>query len=164
MDTSTSPSCPFASGTARKMDPGGAHGTARQWETKFMANNAEVERLTPVQQLPTNQYIATEQSPKKLKKLAGLKNNSWSPPILREELSDTRSMPGTRTGSKLKTYEKLYYNVSMRNLIEEDKQVLKETSKPYMGPKIVNVMEGCQKIPATDVSILPGRCNQSPTG
>lgn len=148
------PRCPYASGTARKTDAGGAHGTARQWQTKLLS--AKAEPLTPVQLLPANIYIMTEKSPEKLKKVAGMKNNSWSPPALQEKLQDTRCMPGTRTGSKLKGYEKLYYNVNTRNLIKEDKNNLSK-AKTWEGPRIVNVMQVPNRTPAIDGHVLPGR-------
>ena len=145
--------------TNRLMDEAGKK-TIRQWEVSMTLATTKpvIEPLSPVQQLPTNQFLMKEQSPEKLKQLAGLKNNSWSPPLLRESLQDTRQMPGTRTGSKLKGYERLYYGVNQRALIKEDKKILKEIAQnKRSGPLIVLASESGSPIPAVDTHTLPGR-------
>ena len=76
---------------ARSYDRGGSkdrNGTGRQWQQTV----APIEPLTPVQLLPSNQYLITETSPEKLKRLAGMKNNSWSPPLVQEKIPDTRQV------------------------------------------------------------------------
>ena len=70
--------------TSRGFDRGGAKdrgGTGRQWQS----TNADVEPITPVQMNETNKFLQLETSPQKVKHLAGLKNNSYSPPALQQK-------------------------------------------------------------------------------
>ena len=70
--------------TSRGFDRGGAKdrgGTGRQWQS----TNADVEPITPVQMNEANKFLQLETSPQKVKHLAGLKNNSYSPPALQQK-------------------------------------------------------------------------------
>ena len=76
-------------------------------------------------------------------------------------------MPGTRTGSRLNVYNKLYYNVSHRKLIKEDKMneaAIKNKNKGDGSPKIVNFSQrgSPAKIPTADTHTLPGRLMAMP--
>ena len=69
--------------TSRGYDRGGAKdrgGTIRQWQSTL----PQVESLTPVQMTEANKFLQLETSPEKVKYLAGLKNNSYSPPSLQQ--------------------------------------------------------------------------------
>lgn len=146
--------------TSRGYDRGGAKdrgGTVRQWQSTV----PDVEPLTPIQMTETNKFLQLESSPERVKLLAGLKNNSYSPPALQEKPEDTRQMPGTRTGSKLSIHNKLYYNVNQRKLRQEDREWQKAEELRLKGakgdgtPKIRYISEKGFKSPAEDSHTLP---------
>jgi hypothetical protein len=166
-----SPSCkypPLTARVAKTQTP-----LARQWqsttisETVFSEQQASmkttsVEPLMPVQMNPSNELLAFEESTTKRKQLAATKNNSWSPTHPRDTIPDTRMMPGSRNASKLKGYEKLYYDFSSRRLKKEDKIALSKKKK-WEGPVLAPI-SSTVKIPSIDAHILPGRVMVSPNG
>ena len=94
--------------------------------------------------------------------MAGVKNNSWTPPLLREKVRDTRMQPGSRTATRLNTFNKLYYNFSEMALVREDKKNISKFNKSKRTePRIVLITDPSVKIPASDAHILPGRVSSS---
>ena len=86
------------------------------------------------------------------------------------QIPDTRLMPGTRTGSKLNIYNKLYYNVNQRKLRQEDKKWQKAEEARIKGakgdgsPKIRYIsLKGCRS-PATDAHTLPEKASNAMPG
>lgn len=169
--TTSSPSCKYPPLTARAVKI--QTPSAKQWqsntisETVFCESKSQkdgifVEPLMPVQMNPSNELLIYEGNPDKRKHLAAVKNNPWSPEHPRSLIADTRSMPGSRNASKLKIYDKLYYNFNARRLKQEDKLALSQ-QKTWEGP-VLGPIISTAKIPATDAHILPGRVMASPNG
>ena len=79
-------------------------------------------------------------------------------------------MPGTRTGSKLNIYNKLYYNVNQRKLRQEDKEWQKSEELRMKGakgngtPKIRYISEKGFSIPAMYAHTLPGKAMNAMPG
>ena len=84
--------------------------------------------------------------------------------------TDTRRMPGTRTGSKLNIHNKLYYNVNQRKLRQEDKEWQKAEELRLKGakgdgtPKIRYISLKGFRSPVTDAHTLPAKAANAMPG